>query len=170
MGNTDVTLQGLNTADTAPPHLHDNVSHNYGISAQPAPTELNVSGISPVQACQQFLSSTHGAPDLNVRVSSSRGKPRSFPCGGVGSCGLLSLLALLTAAWTFAGLCIHRIDRTATVDVTWEPRQCAVRYAPSVPFLWPRCLDTDRELFAPNLVLFTHAGAPVGTGPHRSSR
>lgn len=159
--------QGLNTADTAPPHLHDNASQSYRISAQPAPTELNVSGIAPVQASQQFLSSAHAAPHLSARASSKHSRARCFPCGGV-SCGLLSLLALLTAgAWTFAGLCIHRIDSTATVDVAWEPRQCTVRFRKRPPLVC-RHFCTDRVAYLRSEAsTFTHTGPSAGIGPDR---
>lgn len=145
--NTAVGLQGLNTADTAPPHLH--AINHYASSVQPAPTELNVSGISPAQPSHYYLNSTHAAAGQdNSRAASTQRKARLVPCGTL-SCGLLTVLALMTAgAWTFAGLCIHRIGGTDIVDVAWERRKCTVRSPPLMRMhcLHRQCVSTTPPL------------------------
>jgi hypothetical protein len=117
-------LQGLSTAGTAPPYAF---GHDYSSSVQPAPTELNISGIAPAQAGHHFFTSARAEPAENT-IASGRPTAHTVPCGSISSCALLSMLALITAgAWTFAGLCIHRMDRTDAVDLVWEQRTCTVR-------------------------------------------
>lgn len=127
-GISSFALQGLNTAGTAPPHLQE-LGHEYASSVYPAPTELNISGISPAQGNQKVPSSAPAAAPspLEIDSPSRQHKGHTWPCGSLRNCVLLSVLTLITAgAWTFAGLCIHNIGSSDALDIEWEQRICTV--------------------------------------------